>query len=188
MSVAFPQPVRNLLLGLWIASSLAPLRGATLERLSLDDMIEKSTAIVRGRISGSYAAFRGDVIYTHYKVQVAERWKGPEQAVAEVMIPGGVANGIRQTYTGVPKLTEGKEYVLFLWTGRNGVTHVIGFTQGVFELPKRNTGEQLAYRAASSETMFERGTGRAVRDEPVEMALSALSQRIVQTLSNGARK
>jgi hypothetical protein len=149
-------------------------------------MIEKSTAIVRGRVAGSYAAYRGDVIYTHYRLNVAERWKGAEGASVEVMVPGGTANGVRQTYTGVPRLTEGKEYVLFLWAGRNGITHVIGFTQGVFELPKRSSGEQLAYRGASSETMLEPGTGRVVQGERLEMPLRTLSARIAQKLSKEA--
>jgi hypothetical protein len=180
--------VRYLLLVLWLSSSLAPLRGATLERLSLDEMIEKSTAIIRGRVAGVYTALHGNIMYTHYRVEVSERWKGSPQAALEVMVPGGVSGGLRQSYSGVPKLTDGKEYVLFLWTGRSGHTQIIGFTQGVFELPKKATGQATAYRAASAELMLDPDTGSAVRDEAVEMSLHALSERITAKLVKGAAK
>jgi hypothetical protein len=43
---------------------LGVTRGATLERLTRDDLIAKSTAIVRGKVISSYASFRGPIIYT----------------------------------------------------------------------------------------------------------------------------
>ena len=84
--------------------------------------------------------------------------------------------------------TTGEEYVLFLWTGPSGQTQIIGYTQGVFELPKR-TGEAMAIRAATSETMLERSTGRVIRDEPLELTLQSLSRRITATVARqGAAK
>jgi hypothetical protein len=42
---------------------------ATLERLSLDDLITKSRVIVRGKVlMNSYTATSGPVIYTHYRI------------------------------------------------------------------------------------------------------------------------
>lgn len=188
MCAATPRTVRWLWTVLLIGGFAASLDAATLERLSLDEMISQSTAIVRGRVSGSYAAFRGSVIYTHYQVQVSDRWKGVGGTSLEVLVPGGVSAGLRQTYTGVPQLMEGKEYVLFLWTGRNGLTQIIGYTQGVFELPKKSGGEAMAYRAACTETMLDRDTGRPVKDSPVEMSLRSLSERIVTVMAKGATK
>jgi len=43
---------------------LGTTRSATLERLTRDDLIAKSTAIVRGKVISSYASFRGPIIYT----------------------------------------------------------------------------------------------------------------------------
>jgi hypothetical protein len=189
MCAATRRRVRSLLIAAWLSGSLAFLQAATLERLSLDETIQESTAIVRGRVLGSHAAFRGSVIYTHYRVQVLERWKGGIQSTLEVLVPGGVSAGLRQTYTGVPELVNGKEYVLFLWTGRSGLTQIIGYTQGVFELPKAaGKGETMAHRAASTETMLDRATGRPVKDEPLRISLSALSSRIAAVLAKGAGK
>ena len=51
--------VRHLTLALAALTSVGWLRAATLQWLSLDDMIQKSTAIVRGHVTSSFAAFRG---------------------------------------------------------------------------------------------------------------------------------
>ena len=99
--------------------SSLPLQCATLERLSFDDMVVKSTAIVRGKVANSYAAFSGRVIYTHYSVQVIETLKGAASASVDVAVPGGVANNLRQTFSGAPELRPGAEFVFFLWTGRS---------------------------------------------------------------------
>ncbi|MFN7993791.1 MAG: hypothetical protein U0Q18_09335 [Bryobacteraceae bacterium] len=175
MANALTQFVRfALILALW----LAPVWGATLERLTLDEMIAKSTAIVHGRVAGSYSAFRGSVIYTHFKINVTEQFKGSSQGAVDVVVPGGLANGIRQSYPGAPQLSVGQDYLLFLWTSKSGVTYTIGFTQGVFTLPVDASGEVIAVRAATTETMLEPLTGRALKDEPLRMPLSSLVARI----------
>ena len=56
------------------------------------------------------------MIYTHYKINVLQQWKGAAQSTMDVLVPGGTANGIRQTYPGAPQLMPGQQYVLFLWT------------------------------------------------------------------------
>ena len=93
-------------------------------------MINQSTAIVRARVTGSYGATRGQIIYTFYQAQVTDRWKGSGQGTVEIALPGGTANGYRQSFPGTPQLTEGKEYVFFLWTSKSGLTQIIGLTQG----------------------------------------------------------
>src|SRR5579875_2721629 len=67
---------------------MSPLQSATLERLSLNDMIQKSTAIVRGTVTGSHVAQQGALIYTHYTVHVTERFKGPPRPVWILWSPG----------------------------------------------------------------------------------------------------
>src|SRR5215472_13660975 len=132
--------MRFVLSGICAAMWLAQLGAATLSRLSLDDMITQSTSIVHVRVTGSYAAFRGQVIYTHYQAQVLERWKGAGQSTVEVALPGGIANGFQQSFPGTPQLTEGKEYALFLWTSPTGLTQIIGLTQGLFDLSTDTSG------------------------------------------------
>jgi hypothetical protein len=164
----------------------APLRGATLEQLSLDELIQKSTAIVRARVVDSHADFRGAEIFTHWKLEVEEQWKG--QPAAEVMGPGGTVRGYRQGVPGAPQLTVGKEYMLFLWRSKSGATYLTGWGQGVFELSKDDAGKVLATRAAASETVVEHGTWRPVKDDGIQMQYAELTALISATLRKGASR
>jgi hypothetical protein len=179
---ALSRTVRHFLHGLVLGiCCLVPLQSATLERLSLDDMIQKSTAIVRAKVTGSYGGFAGSIIYTHYQLQVSETYKG--SAATEVAVPGGVAGNLRQIFAGSPAFSAGDEYVFFLWTGKSGLTQVIGLTQGLFAIAPGAAADPVVTRAASRELMLDPGTARQVQDQTLAMKLSDLKSRISSTLS-----
>src|SRR5689334_17355761 len=99
MATAFLSIVkRHFMLALVLTFCMSPLQCATLERLSLDDMIVKSTSIVRGKVGQSRVVASGPVIYTYYTIQVSERFKGAQGTALEVAVPGGEINGLRQTF------------------------------------------------------------------------------------------
>jgi len=166
---------------------ILPLQSATLERLSLDDMILKSTAIVRGTVSRSYTTAQGPLIYTHYVVQVSEQFKGSAQKTVDFVVPGGVANGFRQTFPGTPQFQTGDNYVFFLWTGKSGLTHIVGLTQGLFAISAAGAADATVTRAASKELILEPGTGRQVKDQTLVMSLSALRTQIANTLQGSGK-
>jgi hypothetical protein len=157
---------------------------ATLQRLDFDEMIEKSTAIVRGQVVASSARFHGPVIYTHYRVRVLEQIKGTGTGEVDVVVPGGIASGLRQSFSGAPKLQAGSEYVLFLWTGASGLTTIIGLSQGLFDVHRDIAGGVFAARTATSEAMLD-GLGRLVRDEPVRMRFEELRSRVRAAAARG---
>src|SRR5947209_6839168 len=72
----------------------------TLEQLSMSDMIQQSTAIVRAKVTGSYAADRKGQIYTFYRLQVLENLKSTTPASTEVAVPGGSLRGVQQLVPG----------------------------------------------------------------------------------------
>lgn len=155
---------------------------ATLQQLSLDQMAQSATAVVRARVTGSSASFTGSTIYTHYKLQISETWKGVPGT--EVMLPGGVAGGYRQSFPGVPSLQTGAEYVLFLWkSSSTGITHVVGLSQGIFNITQQADGSLQAGRPVIGETMLD-ATGRPVKDHAVRMQLSDLKAQVSQTGAN----
>lgn len=168
---------------LTLALCAVALPAATLERLSLDDMIAKSTAIVRGKVLNSYTASSGPMIYTHYRVQVSEALKGPSSRAVDIQMPGGTANNLRQTFSGVPQLNAGDEFVFFLWTGKSGTAQVLGLTQGLFSVAKSSGADPIATRAASTEVMLQPGTATQVKDQTLSMHLSQLRSRIQATLA-----
>ncbi|MDQ6698591.1 MAG: hypothetical protein M3Z36_00210 [Acidobacteriota bacterium] len=179
--------VRPLLAVFCLASGLAPLPGATLQSLTLEEMACKATAIVRGRVSGSYSAAQGSSISTHYQIQVLERWKGANGSTVDLMLPGGAASGYRQSFSGIPQLSAGNEYVLFLWTGKSGITQLIGLSQGAFDVIKSASGELMATRSATSELMLN-AEGKAVLDQPFQMRLADMSSAVSKALARSAAK
>jgi len=162
-----------------LATSIAAesASAATLEKLSLDEMISKSTEIVRGRVSSTAPAARGSILYTTARVQVTERLKGPAASTVEVWIPGGRSGNLRQTFSGAPTLTPGAEYVLFLWAGKSGIRQVIGFSQGAFDIKTDSKGDIHLMRAASHETMLDK-SGNEVEDSPLQLSLADLRKKI----------
>jgi hypothetical protein len=172
-------PMNRLVCALLLCLS-AP--GATLERLSLDEMAARSTAVVRARALSSSASLIGSTIYTRTTFQVLETWKGPAAGEVQVVEPGGTVGGITQSYSGVPRFGPGQEMVLFLWTGPSGRTQVIGLTQGAFQVTQNAlTGEPEAVREPSGELMLAPGTGQPVREERLVMPLRSLAARVRAT-------
>lgn len=162
-----------------LATSIAAesASAATLEKLSLDEMIAKSTEIVRGRVVSTAPAARGSILYTTARIQVTERFKGPAGTSVEVWIPGGRSGNLRQTFSGAPTLATGAEYVLFLWAGKSGVRQVIGFSQGAFDVKTDSKGGVQVMRAASHETMLDK-SGNEVEDSALQLSLADLRKKI----------
>ncbi len=162
----------------------APAQGTTLQQLSLGEMAQKSTAIVRARVTGSSEVLRGTDVYTVYQLETLEALKTPNgiQPV-DVAVPGGVAGGLRQVVEGAPVLRAGREYVLFLWTGRSGLTQLMGMSQGLFSV-ERMAGDVIATRAAAGEQILD-GAGRAVRDEGLSMPWPELKSKVMKNLQAG---
>jgi hypothetical protein len=163
-------------------SLVAGLSATTLQQLTLEDMARQSTAIVRARVTGSHSgANRGGDVYTYFELQVVETWKVSRQRPTEVAVPGGVFNGIRQSVAGAPELKAGQEYLLFLWTGRSGLTQVIGLSQGVFKVSEEGSGGGVAQRPAASELMLN-SSGSPVEDRPLSVRLQDLRGRVRNAL------
>ncbi len=164
------------------------LLAATLERLSLEEMTARSTAIVRARSVRSSTTFVGSTIYTVTRFQVLERFKGPEAAEVDVFTPGGVVGRTVQHYTGVPQFRTGQELVLFLWTGRSGRTQVIGYSQGVFEVSRASAdAEPEVIRHPSGEIILAPG-GAPEADRELRMPLRHLAFRIRGVLERRRQK
>jgi hypothetical protein len=155
----------------------ALLLSTTLEQLSLDDMIQKSTGVVRAKVTGSYAAMAGADIFTYYRLEVSETWKGPSVAQMDVAVAGGVVRGQRQVVAGAPTLSVGDEYVLFLWTSRSGITQVIGLSQGLFSVKVDAANTPVMVRPAAMEPMLDK-YGHIVANQPVNLRLADVRARV----------
>lgn len=179
MRNAVPHHVRSMSRFLGIVAlvcSCVAASAATLEQLSLAQLAQSATSVVRARVTSSSASFTGSTIYTHYKLQVSETWKGATPA--ELVLPGGVAAGYRQSFPGVPTLETGAEYVLYLWQSpTTGMTHIVGWSQGIFNVTQDSGGTAQVGRARIGETMLD-ASGHVVRDQAIQMLLSAMKNQV----------
>jgi hypothetical protein len=166
------------------ALAALPAWPVTLQQLTTAQMSGVSTAIVRGTISGSYTALSGRTIFTHYTIQVSETWKGTSVSTADVAVPGGALNGLRQSFPGVPVLQVGQEYLLFLWTGSKGPTQLTGLTQGALVVQADTSGNLTVSRQATGEIMLN-SLGRPINDQPVLMPLSSMRATVTAALAGG---
>jgi len=175
------------LAGVWVccAGAWVPAEATTLQQLSLGEMTQKATAIVRAKVTGSIEVLRGTDVYTVYHLETLETVKTPNGIrPTDVAVPGGVAEGLRQVVAGAPELHTGQEYVLFLWTSRSGLTQLMGMSQGLFTVERTPAGDVIATRAAAGEQILD-GAGRAVRDETLSMPWAELKSKVMKTLSAG---
>ncbi|MCX6593329.1 MAG: hypothetical protein NTZ56_17580 [Acidobacteria bacterium] len=159
----------------------------TLQRLSVAEMTDQATAIVRAKVHSCAAAFRGSLIYTTCTLSVIERWKGAPANTVAISIPGGTVGTQRQTFSGTPTLNPGDEQIFFLWTGRSGITQVMGLSQGVLTLEKTANGQVYATRTPTSERMLDH-TGRPVADEGVDVLLEDFKSSVLSRIELKAKQ
>lgn len=159
----------------------AALPGATLQKLTFDEMVAHSTAIVRAKIGPASGRQHGALVYTHHSITVLESWKGSPASSLDVVVPGGQIGRLQQTVAGAPVLTPGSELVLFLWKSRSGLTHVIGLSQGVFKLERNAAGTVLLNRAPVDARLVA-PSGRLTHDDGMTMPMSEFRSRVASAL------
>jgi hypothetical protein len=169
---------------LTIAVFAATLTGTTLEKLTFEEMTAKATQIVRGRIALSSVRQHGAIYYSHYTVQVSEQYKGTAAKSIDVVLPGGTIGRSQQTFSGVPSFPANTELVLFLWTSKAGLTHIIGLTQGIFQVSTDSAGQTIFSRESIRDGMIDGRTGRQATDDGLRFTAREFSTRV----SRGAAK
>jgi len=120
----------------------SPARGATVLRLSFEELATRAEAVVRGRVVSSTA--RRDAasgrIFTYTEVEVTEAVKGAPGKKVTVRQPGGEVGGIGQSVAGAARFAPGEEVVLFLEKARDEAStsfQVLSMSAGKVRLEKR---------------------------------------------------
>ncbi len=157
------------------------LPGATLQKLSFEEMVAKSTAIVRAKIGAATGRHNGALVYTHHRIAILETWKGSLGIVADIVVPGGQIGRLQQTVAGAPVLPVGDELILFLWTSPGGLTHVIGLSQGVFQLERDAAGSVTLNRGPLAASLVT-AAGRPTSDDGMRMGLTEFKSRVSSAL------
>ena len=125
---------QRILLGLVILLLCAarPLGATMTPRLSLEEMVDRSELIVHGRSVRSWSGWDAahQFIWTHHEIQIVAWIKGRTAATVVVSEPGGVADGMELSITGMPRYQPGGEMVLFLYKTPIGYWRARGLSQG----------------------------------------------------------
>jgi hypothetical protein len=170
-------------LGLLALALQAP--ATTLERMTLEEMTAKSHLIVRATVAGQTVEQRGSIVYTVYSLKVAETLKGTHAPTAQVSVPGGTIGRVKQSYAGTPNLKGATEYVVFIWRGKSGIQHIIGLSQGLFDLKVNAAGETVLTRGVLDAELVDK-TGKQVQSQPLVLTLEGLRQ-MTRTAGGAAR-
>lgn len=101
-------------------------------RLSVEQLVEGSSAVVHGRVVRSWAAWDANrtTIWTHYELAVEESWKGTPGRTVVVSEPGGSVDGVHMSVPGAPRYEEGEEVVVFTQPVPAGLLRTRGWSQG----------------------------------------------------------
>jgi hypothetical protein len=133
-----------LLLALWLAGSAA--RATTLVALSLEQLVQASSVIVRARVVSRESRWtddrRGIVTLTTLQVESAEKGTPTYKLVLEQ--PGGQAGNVRLRVSGTALLEPGTSYFLFLEPAADpSRLQPVGLMQGVYPVVRdAHTGEE----------------------------------------------
>lgn len=168
----------------WFVLTCLSASGATLEQMSLEDLAQESTSVVRGQAGATRTERVGPLIYTFTTFQVDETLKGEPIRQVEIALPGGTIGDVSQRFGGVPKLETGKNYLIFLWQGPSGRTQITGLTQGLFDIEQQPDGP-VASRKPSSDVLIAPGVDGLVKNELLRLPLPEMMQRIRTSLSTG---
>ena len=156
----------------------AAASAATLQYLTLDEMTAQATAVVRGTIVASHTTTRGPVIYTLYTMQVSERIKGGTARTIDIAVPGGVANGIRQTFAGAPALETGGEYVVFTWQSKSGLNLIMGLSQGLFTVSEGSGGAEASVSQSGTSELVLNSRGQEITTTPLRLSIGQLRDQV----------
>jgi hypothetical protein len=122
----------------------APARATLLRGLSLEELCDGSSVIVRGKVVSRAAAWRGGRIYTRVTLRVTASLRGGHRAGQTVSFwrLGGRVGRYAQLVRGAPTFRPGEHVLVFLQR-RGGHRFVTGMAQGRFTiLPARATATQ----------------------------------------------
>lgn len=116
---------------------IIPVRGALatlVPALSLEQLTDKSEAVVSGTVGRSWSDWDSDhkYIWTHTEIAVTKIHKGAPGKTVVVSEPGGTVGDRGMSIAGAVSYAPGEQVVVFLQRMPNGYLRTTGWNQGKF--------------------------------------------------------
>src|SRR5262249_9263656 len=173
-------------LGLALLASI-PGAATTVEKLTLDDLVQKSGRIIVGKCVSRHSHWndRNTLILTTARFAVSEPIKGSSDTFVDVVTVGGTLDGITQTVSGMPVFEPEDQALLFLEPSKNGYWQPLGLAQGKFRiLRNKQTGEEEVFNSLSGLDLYDPANRSLSQQEkparaPLKQVLEKI-RRIVQ--------
>jgi hypothetical protein len=146
----------------------------TVQRLTLDEMIQKSNKIVIGNVTGSstFWSNNGKLILTSYTIAVDETIKGEPARTIQVTSIGGQIGNLTLHVAGMPVFEKGESAVVFVEAAGTFST-VVGLEQGKFTITDGAVSNHVADLA------FPDGRPAAAIRMPLQSLKRAIRQRLL---------
>jgi hypothetical protein len=127
------KPLPGRILPLIFLFFAASAYATTVQRLGLEDLVNKAHTIVAGRVTNSrtYWSSNRKLILTNYTIQVDESIKGKAGRNLEVTTIGGKIGDVELHVAGMPSFKNGENAVVFIEQSA-GYQTVLGLSQGKF--------------------------------------------------------
>jgi hypothetical protein len=175
------------LLALTLVASF-PALATTVEKFTLDDLVQKSGRIIVGKCISSESRWndRNTLILTTARFAVSEPLKGSSDGFVNVVTVGGTLDGITQTVSGMPVFEPEEEVLLFLEPSKNGQWQPLGMSQGKFRiLRNRQTGEQEVVHSLSGLELYDPASrSLSQQEKPSRAPLKPMVERIRRMVRN----
>ncbi len=142
-----------------------------------DQQTAKLMAAVNPQAPVSVGVEGGKMIFTQVVLEKINTLKGSAQTKMEFSIAGGSLDGVVATVPGMPKLAEGKRYILFLRNGyQKSADPFVGGNQGFFKVETNpRTGADVITNANSDYVVGIEKDNVVLRRNPEGRALAGLS-------------
>ncbi len=177
--------MRSLAIVFVVAAAL-PAAATTVVYLDVDDLTERSNAVVRARVLERESRWddEGRGIYTFTTVEVLSTLKGGGDETLVIRQLGGEVDGVGSLVAGDASFQVGEEVVVFLRRNpEDAVFHLVGLSQGKFSID-REGDQPLALRNLSDLSVgrFEDGKWVSVHGETSSIGLEELERAIADAV------
>jgi hypothetical protein len=133
-----------LMSGFLVLALSAWASATTLVRMSLAQLSQAATTVVRGAVVSQVSRWNADHtrIFTLTTIAVSESLKGHPASTIVIQQPGGTVGHIRVLVPGTIRFRPAAQYVLFLENGPQGRYLPVGMVQGAYRLYSGRAGNE----------------------------------------------
>ena len=153
--------ILQLMAGAFSAAALSSgAQATTLEKLNLPGLVDRSDRVVVAEATQQKTQRMTSGLMTVTTFDVSETVIGNDAASVQVAVPGGIfeINGRRfaETWPGAPTFLVGQRAILFLDDAEEGMSSVVGFSQGMANITETENGAMVTMPGASEAVSLDK--------------------------------